>query len=54
MTAVRESVDELEPMIADLDGRLRGVPQALSDLQESVEPIGDLAERIPGGRRKRE
>ena len=53
MLAVRDSVDELEPMIADLDTKIRTIEPRLAEMQDSVEPIGDLAERIPGGRRRR-
>jgi septal ring factor EnvC (AmiA/AmiB activator) len=53
MVAVRDSVDELEPMIADLDTKIRTIEPRLAEMQDSVEPIGDLAERIPGSRRRR-
>ena len=48
MIAVRESVDELEPMIEDLDKRIQLIEPRLAEMQDSVEPIGDLAERVPG------
>ena len=53
MVAVRESVDELEPMISDLDAKIRRIDPKLDEMQESIEPIGDLAEKIPGNRRRR-
>ena len=53
MIAVRDSVDELEPMIEDLDKRIQLIEPRLAEMQESVEPIGDLAERVPGNRRRR-
>jgi hypothetical protein len=53
MVAVRASVDELEPMIAGLDRRVQTINPKLEDVRESVEPIGDLAERVPGNRRRR-
>jgi predicted nuclease with TOPRIM domain len=53
MIAVRDSVDELEPMISDLDAKIRRIDPKLDDMQESIEPIGDLAEKIPGNRRRR-
>ena len=53
MIAVRDSVDELEPMIQDLDKKIQLIEPRLEEMQESVEPIGDLAERIPGNRRRR-
>ena len=52
MVAVRESVDELEPMIADLDEKIRRIDPRLDEMLESIEPIGDLAEKIPGNRRR--
>jgi len=53
MSAVRESVDNLEPMVADLDRKVRTIDPKLDEMQESIEPVGDLAEKIPGNRRKR-
>jgi chromosome segregation ATPase len=53
MVAVRESVDHLEPMIAGLDRKVRGIEPQLDEMQESIEPVGDLAEKIPGNRRRR-
>jgi len=53
MIEVRESVDELEPMVANLDKRVQAIEPQLEEMRESVEPVGDLAERIPGiGRRR--
>jgi len=54
MSAVRESVDELEPMVANLDRRMRTIDPKLDEMQDSIEPIGDLAEKIPGNRRRRD
>ena len=53
MIAVRESVDELEPMVEDLDKKIQLIEPRLAEMQDSVEPIGDLAERVPGNRRRR-
>jgi predicted nucleic acid-binding Zn-ribbon protein len=53
MVAVRDSVDELEPMISDLDAKIRRIEPKLDEMHDSVEPIGDLAEKIPGNRRRR-
>jgi predicted nucleic acid-binding Zn-ribbon protein len=52
MVAVRESVDELEPMVENLDSKIRQIEPRLAEMQESVEPIGDLAEKVPGNRRR--
>ena len=53
MIAVRESVDELEPMVQDLDKKIRLIEPRLAEMQDSVEPIGELAEKVPGNRRRR-
>ena len=53
MVAVRESVEHLEPMVADLDRKLRVIDPKLDEMQESIVPVGDLAEKIPGNRRRR-
>jgi len=54
MVSVRESVDELEPMVSDLDNKIKTIEPRLAEMQDSVEPIGDLAEKIPGNRRRRQ
>src|SRR5829696_5702708 len=51
MVSVRESVDELEPMVSDLETKIKTIEPRLAEMQVSVEPIGDLAEKIPGNRR---
>jgi predicted nucleic acid-binding Zn-ribbon protein len=53
MVSVRESVDELEPMVSDLDNKIKTIEPRLAEMQDAVEPIGDLAEKIPGNRRRR-
>ena len=50
MVSVRESVDELEPMVSDLDNKIKTIEPRLAEMQ----PIGDLAEKIPGNRRRRQ
>ncbi len=52
MISVRDSVDELEPMIADLDRKIREIDPKLDQMQDSIEPIGDLAGKLPGNRRR--
>jgi chromosome segregation ATPase len=54
MVAVRASVDELEPMVADLDRKLRAIDPKLEEMQDSIEPIGDLAGKLPGNRRRQD
>jgi len=53
MASVRESGDQLEPMIADLDRKIRTIDPKLDEVQDSIVPIGDLAEKFPGNRRRR-
>ena len=53
MVAVRESVDELEPMVQALDKKIQLIEPRLAEMQDSVEPIGELAEKVPGNRRRR-
>ena len=50
MVSVRKSVDELEPMVSDLDNKIKTIEPRLAEMQDSVEPIGDLAEKIPSSR----
>ena len=53
ITSVREAVDELEPMISEMDEAIRALDPRLAAIQASVEPIGTLADRLPGSRRNR-
>ena len=41
MRAVRDSVDDLEPLIRDVNGQLE-------QLRAEVGPLGELADKIPG------
>jgi hypothetical protein len=41
-------------MISDLDRKLRDIDPKLAEMQDSIEPIGDLAEKVPGNRRRRD
>ena len=41
MRAVRESVDELEPLMREISGRLEA-------LRSDLSPLGDLADKVPG------
>jgi hypothetical protein len=41
MRSVRDSVDNLEPLLARIDERLQG-------LRGDLAPLGDLADKIPG------
>ncbi len=48
MRAVRESVDELEPLIKEMGARLGALDKRLEGIQADVAPLGDLADKIPG------
>jgi prefoldin subunit 5 len=52
MHAVRGSVDDLEPLIREVNQRLGGLDQRIEALREDLSPLGELADKIPGvGRR---
>ena len=52
--SVREAVDGLEPMLERLDASIRELQPRLDGIHGAVEPIGSLADRLPGsGRRNR-
>ena len=48
MRAVRESVDELEPLMRELSTRIGGLDKRLEALREDLAPLGELADKIPG------
>jgi chromosome segregation ATPase len=48
MRAVRESVDDLEPLTRELNTRLGGLDKRLEGLREDLAPLGELADKIPG------
>jgi chromosome segregation ATPase len=52
MHAVRESVDELEPLLREVNQRLAQLDGHIETLREDLSPLGDLADKLPGvGRR---
>jgi chromosome segregation ATPase len=48
MRAVRDSVDELEPLMRELNTRLEGLDKRLEALRTDLAPLGELADKIPG------
>ena len=48
MRAVRDSVDNLEPLIERMATRLGALDKRLEGIQSDVAPLGDLADKIPG------
>ena len=53
IVGVRTAVDRLEPMISEMDTSIRDLHPRLAGIQKAVEPIGTLADRLPGSRRNR-
>jgi predicted nucleic acid-binding Zn-ribbon protein len=52
MHAVRESVDDLEPLIREVNERLGRLDERIEALRGDLSPLGDLADKVPGiGRR---
>ena len=47
-----ETLEGLNARIAELVGLMDGLQTSLGDLHESLEPLGRLADRIPGGSRR--
>jgi chromosome segregation ATPase len=48
MRAVRDSVDNLEPLIERMVDRIGALDKRLEGIQADVAPIGELAEKLPG------
>jgi chromosome segregation ATPase len=48
MHAVRHSVDDLEPLIREVNSRLGALDARIDDLRSDLAPLGQLAEKIPG------
>jgi chromosome segregation ATPase len=50
--AVRHSIDDIEPLVERVLELLAGMDAKLDDMRGDLEPLGDLAEKIPGVRRR--
>jgi len=48
MRAVRDSVDDLEPLIRELNTRLGGLEERIAALRDDLAPLGELADKVPG------
>jgi chromosome segregation ATPase len=48
MRAVRESVDDLEPLLEQVNTRLGALADRIESLQTELAPLGELADKIPG------
>ena len=52
MRGVRESIDELEPLVERIAGQMTAVDAKLDDMRGDLAPLGELADKVPGiGRR---
>ena len=52
MRGVRESIDELEPLVERIAGQMTAVDAKLDDMRGDLAPFGELADKVPGiGRR---
>ena len=52
MRRVRESIDELEPLVGRIAGQMTAVDAKLDDMRGDLAPLGELADKVPGiGRR---
>jgi hypothetical protein len=48
MRAVKESIDEIEPLVERVIGQIAGMDAKLEELRGDLAPLGELAEKIPG------
>ena len=48
MRAVRDSVDTLEPLMAQVNTRLGALDKRIDALRNDLAPLGELADKIPG------
>jgi chromosome segregation ATPase len=48
MRAVRDSVDDLEPLLEQVNTRLGALADRIEALQAQLAPLGELADKIPG------
>ena len=48
MRAVRDSVDNLEPLLERMSDRIGALDKRLEGIQADVAPLGELADKIPG------
>ncbi len=48
MRAVRDSVDDLEPLLEQMSTRLGALADRMESLHADLSPLGELADKIPG------
>jgi chromosome segregation ATPase len=52
MRQVRESIDEIEPLVKGIGSHMRGLDEKLARMSGDLAPVGDLAEKMPGVKRR--
>jgi predicted nucleic acid-binding Zn-ribbon protein len=52
MRQVRQSIDEIEPLVKGVGSRIRGVDEKLARMSGDLAPVGELAEKMPGVKRR--
>jgi hypothetical protein len=48
MRAVRLSVDNLEPLMVEVNSRLGGLDERIEAMRQDLSPLGELADKVPG------
>ena len=48
MRAVRLSVDDLEPLMVEVNSRLGGLDERIEAMRQDLSPLGELADKVPG------
>ena len=52
MRQVRESIDEIEPLVKEIGSLMGGLDEKLGRMSGDLAPVGELAEKMPGVRRR--
>jgi predicted nucleic acid-binding Zn-ribbon protein len=52
MRQVRESIDEIEPLVKGIGSQMRGIGEKLARMSGDLAPVGELAEKVPGVKRR--
>ena len=52
MRQVRESIDEIEPLVKEIGSLIGGLDEKLGRMSGDLAPVGELAEKMPGIRRR--
>ena len=52
MNSVRHSIDDIEPLVREVLGGLRGLDQRIEVLRQDLSPLGELADKVPGVRKR--